>query len=254
MKFWRLAVGGAAPLMELRAERLREARALLDRVTNKGDKRRGEPVAGADVLPVAGPLRSLLPEGGLRRGSTVALSSPGSLLFALLAEASIRGAWCALVGLPGLGLVAASEAGLVLSRVALVPRPGAELVAVTAALLDGVDLVAVAGVQRLPAGARQRLAARARHRGRVLLPIGHWPGADLRVGQVEGRWHGLVGGGGGRLRYRRALVRVEGRGLAHRGRAAELLLPGSTGAVLVGSRERPAEPSPVRSSDVREVG
>ena len=179
-------MGGAAPLMELRAERLREARALLDRVTNKGDKRRGEPVAGADVLPVAGPLRSLLPEGGLRRGSTVALSSPGSLLFALLAEASIRGAWCALVGSPGLGLVAASEAGLGAIQGGVVPRPGAELVAVTAALLDGVDLVAVAGVQRLPAGARQRLAARARHRGRVLLPIGHWPGADSAGGAGRG--------------------------------------------------------------------
>ena len=219
----------------MRAERLREARALLDSVTRKGDKRRVAPLGGADVLPVAGPLQPLLPGGGLRRGSTVEVSSRGSLLFALLAEVSARGSWCALVGLAEVGLVAAAEAGVVLSRVALVPRPGAELVAITAALLDGVDLVVVAGAERLPAGARQRLAARARHRGAVLLSVGCWPGADLRVGHEGGRWHGPVGGGGGRLRYRRARVRVEGAGLGHRGRAKELLLPGSAGAVLVGA-------------------
>ena len=69
------------------------------------------------VLPVAAALRPLLPGGVLRRGSTVALP-PGpaagstSLLFALLAEASAAGSWCALVGLPHLGLVSAAEVGL----------------------------------------------------------------------------------------------------------------------------------------------
>lgn len=243
-------MGVAAPVVETRAARLREARALLDRVSRTADRTRGAPAAGADVLPVAGPLRSLLPGGGLRRGGTVAVSSAGSLLFALLAEASAQGSWCALVGLPGLGLVAAEESGLVLSRVALVPCPGAELVGVTAALLDGIDLVAVAGVERLPAGARQRLAARARQRGTVLLPVGHWPGADLRVEHDGGRWHGLVGGGGGRLRQRRVRVRVQGRGPAHSGRSAELLLPGPEGAVLAVA----GESVPMRSPDVREVG
>jgi hypothetical protein len=153
------------------------------------------------------------------------------LLLALLSEASAQGHWCALVGMPELGLVAAREAGLVLSRVALVPRPGADLVAVTAALLDGVDLVAVAGVERLSAGDRQRLAARTRHQGAVLLPVGRWPGADLEVGGDAGRWQGLSGGGSGRLRCRRVLVRVGGRGSVYRGRTASVLLPGPTGAV-----------------------
>lgn len=35
--------------------------------------------------------------------------------------------------------------------------------------MDGFDLVAVAGAERLRAGDRQRLAARARQRGAVLL-------------------------------------------------------------------------------------
>jgi hypothetical protein len=158
-----------------------------------------------------------------------------SLLLALVAEASAGGAWCALVGLPAVGLVAAEEAGLALDRVALVPRPGADVVAITSALLDGLDLVAVAGVDRLRADDRRRLAARARHRGAVLLPVGRWPGADLEVDAVAGRWHGLVGGGAGRLRCRQARVRVGGRGAAHRRRAVSVLLPGPGGAVAGGS-------------------
>ncbi|NBH10575.1 hypothetical protein GTY80_45970, partial [Amycolatopsis sp. SID8362] len=64
-----------------------------------------------------------------------------SLLLALLAPATAAGSWAAVVGLPSLGLAAAAEHGADLSRLALVPRPGAEFPAVVAALLDGVDVV-----------------------------------------------------------------------------------------------------------------
>ncbi|MBO0850647.1 MAG: hypothetical protein J2P20_14395 [Pseudonocardia sp.] len=220
------------------------------------------------MLPVAGPLRSALPNGGLRRGSTISVRSSMSLLLALMAEASAEGAWCALVGLPAVGLVAAEEAGLALERVALVPCPGADLVAVTSALLDGLDLVAVAGVDRMRADDRRRLAARARHRDAVLLPVGRWPGADLEVGAVAGRWHGLADGGAGRLRCRQARVWVGGRGAAHRGRVVPVLLPGpggmvaGVGAVVAGtsrSAEGPVEEATgfverAGSGTVREAG
>ncbi|MEJ8280309.1 hypothetical protein [Pseudonocardia spirodelae] len=193
------------------------------------------PPAEADLLPVPGPLAGLLPGGGLRRGSTVAVGAgtgAGSLLFALLAAASAEGAWAGVVGRPGLGATAAAEAGVVLDRLALVPDPGADLVGVTAALLDGLDLVVVAGPERagLRAGDRQRLAARARQRGAVLLALGGWPGADLRLHCTRPRWEG-VGRGTGRLRSRRVEVRAEGRGLAPAGRGVEVLLPGPGGAV-----------------------
>lgn len=197
------------------------------------------------MLPLAEPLRSLLPGGGLRRGSTVEVGRSTALVLALVAEASVAGGWCALVGLPEVGLVAAEEAGLALSRLALVPDPGLELVAVTAALLDGLDMVVMAGGERLPAGARQRLAARARQAGSVLLPVGSWPGADVRLGVEGGRWYGLAGAGAGRLRCRRARVRGSGRGAAHRERVVELLLPGTDGVVAgvgqiaSGQAERP---------------
>ena len=128
------------------------------------------------MLPVAAPLARLLPGGGLRRGSTVAVAGrPGatSLLLALLAEASAGGAWAGVIGRPELGLVAAAEAGVALERLALVPYPGADLVAVTAALLDGLDLVAVAGAAGGHAGGGPAAAGR--------------PGPAARCG-AAGRW------------------------------------------------------------------
>lgn len=188
--------------------------------------------AGSDgrVLPVAGPLAGLLPGGGLRRGSTVALApGPGStsLLLGLVGEASAQGAWVGVVGRPELGLVAAVEAGVALERFALVPHPGRDLLAVTVALLDGMDVVAVPGAG-VRAGDRQRLAARARQRGAVLLALGPWPGADVELGCADVQWQGLESGAG-RLCSRRIRVRAAGRGLGP-GRTAGLVLPAAGGA------------------------
>jgi hypothetical protein len=76
------------------------------------------------------------------------------------------------------------------------------------------------------------LAARARERGTVLIPVGTgWPeGADLRLSVLAGAWEGL-GQGHGHLRGRMALVAAEGRGAAARQRRVQLWLPGPTGAV-----------------------
>src|SRR5690349_19612437 len=94
------------------------------------------PAGGADesgahrLLPVLPELSGLLPGRGLRRGSTVAIavgpaSAAGStsLLLAMLAAASRAGSWCAVVGVPALGLLAAAESGIALDRLALVPNP-----------------------------------------------------------------------------------------------------------------------------------
>jgi hypothetical protein len=195
------------------------------------------------VLPVAAPMRPLFPGGGLRRGGTVALTTPDlprgalatgatSLLFALLAEASAAGSWCAVVGLPRLGLVAAGEAGLAIDRLAMVPNPGPEWAPVVAALLDGVDIVVTATPGQVSASMAGRLAARARQRGAVLLPMGaHWPGADLTLEVVRGAWHGLERGRG-RLRRYEAEVLAYGRGAAARPRRAHLWLTGPGPATI----------------------
>lgn len=183
--------------------------------------------ATGQVLPVLPDLRELLPAAGLRRGSTVAVRGSASLLLALLAEATKTGSWAAAVGMPDLGLVAADELGVELSRFALVPHPGAEFAAVTAALLDGMDLVVVAAPDAEPSLAR-RLSARARHRGAVLLSFGRWPGAELELSCETAQWTGLDSGFG-YLRERRVEIQVVGRGSAARPRRVALTLPGSGG-------------------------
>jgi hypothetical protein len=200
------------------------------------------------ALPVLDGLAGLLPWGGLRRGSTVVVRGSTTLLFALLAAATAEGSWAAVVGMPDLGLVAAAELGVVVHRLALVPAPGAELVSVTAALLDGVDLVAVAKQPR-PAEAR-RLSARARHRGSVLIPVGAWPGADLELDGAD-RWSGLSDGHGF-LRTRELVVRSHGRGAAARGNQVRLTFPG--GSVSLPTPASPTlRPVPVDGSAASEV-
>jgi hypothetical protein len=187
------------------------------------------------ALPVLDGLAGLLPWGGLRRGSTVVVRGSTTLLLALLAAATNEGSWAAVVGLPDLGLLAAHELGVVVHRLALVPRPGSELVAVTAALLDGLDLVAVA--KQPPAAEARRLSARARNRGSVLIPVGGWPGADLELDGSGGDWTGLANGHG-RLRERELVVRSRGRGAAARGSQVRLTLPGGRAVDLPTDKPR----------------
>ena len=207
------APAGLAP-----AERLRGLEGLAARA-------RPVTLAGEQLLPVAPALAGLLPGGGLRRGSTVAVSGSTSLALGLVAAASQAGSWCAAVGLPSLGLVAAAELGLDLSRLALVAAPGPAWPTVTAALVDALDLVLVAAPRRVRLADARRLAARARERGAVLVPVGgSWPQPDVLLEVDEGRWEGL-GLGHGHLRRRRVTVVSAGRGAAARPRRAELWLP-----------------------------
>lgn len=196
------------------------------------------PVATADtrVLEVPGALGALL-EGGIRRGSTLAIGSAAggvSLALALAAAATVKEAWAAAVGLPSLGMRAAAELGAQLERLALVPVPGDRWPAVAAALLDGMDLLLLGLPSRVrPADAR-RLVARTRERGTVLVvlePSGsRWPEApDLRLAVTGARWDGL-GWGHGHLRCRRLDVVVSGRRAAARERRATLWLPGGDAA------------------------
>jgi hypothetical protein len=216
------------------------------------------PAGGADefgvhrVLPVLPELSGLLPSRGLRRGSTVAvatgrsaLGSGGtSLLLALLAAASRSGSWCAVVGVPALGVLAAAESGIVLERLALVPNPGPEWPTVVAALIDGVDVVVTAVPGPVSASIASRLVARARQRGSVLMPFGRWDGADVTLQVMHGRWEGL-GAGRGRLRRREVTITARGRGAAARPREITMWMPG-----IITSR--PTDPAPGMPSPARQ--
>ncbi|HUZ20386.1 MAG TPA: hypothetical protein VMU75_07440 [Acidimicrobiales bacterium] len=131
-------------------------------------------LARDELLPVAPPLAELLGTPGLPRGSTVVLEGSGvaggtSLALALLAGPSSSGAWCAVVGMPSLGLVAAAELGVALERLVLVPHPGRRFAAVVAALLEGCDVVVARPPAALARGEARRLVARARERRAALL-------------------------------------------------------------------------------------
>ena len=178
-------------------------------------------------LPVPPALADVLPEG-LRRGAVTQVTGSTALVLAMLAHVESQRAalgdepWTAVVGCPGLGLVAAAEAGVSLERLVLVPEPGPDAATVLAALVDGVTVVVVGDVGLAEAD-RRRILARARERGVAVLALAPWPGARA-VLQVTGvRWRG-IGAGEGRLRSRELRVaRVEA-GRTHRAHVA-LVLP-----------------------------
>lgn len=189
-------------------------------------------MAGGRLLPVVPPLAALLPGGGLRRGSTVAVAGSMSLALALLAGPSAAGSWCAVVGVPSLGLLAAAEFGVVLGRLALVAAPGRQWASVVATLLDALDVVVARPPERVRPGDARRLVARASERGSVLVPLGRWDGADVRLSVAASSWEGL-GDGAGHLRARRMKVVAEGRGAAARPRRASLWLPSPEGTIAL---------------------
>jgi hypothetical protein len=98
-------------------------------------------IADTDLLPVLPALRDLLPGGALRRGSVVAAGGWSLLCLALAAGPVASGAWCAVAGLPQLGVRAAADAGLDPGRLLLIPDLGPSWPQVVASLLDGCDLV-----------------------------------------------------------------------------------------------------------------
>ena len=155
-------------------------------------------------LPVPVELAPLLP-AGLRRGITVQVDGSTSVLLALLSEASRAGSWAAVVGAPSIGLLAVAQAGIDLSRLVLVPAPGAQAAPALAALLDGMDVVVVGPEVSLLGADRRRLVARARERASVIVSLRPWPGAHMTLAAERSRWAGL-GAGRGRLSSRELTV------------------------------------------------
>lgn len=189
------------------------------------------------VLPVAPALQPLLPEGGLVRGSVIGCQGGTALSVALavVAGASEAGSWLAVVGLPALGLRAASEVGIALERLVMVAEPTdldeTSWANMTSALIDGFDLVLLRATPRLRAGTARRLQSRLQARGAVLVVVGD-PGqfiCDLSITGLSAEWEGL-GHGSGRLVRRRITLSAGGRRLP-RQRRTDVWLPGANGGI-----------------------
>jgi hypothetical protein len=153
-----------------------------------------------------------------------------SLLLAALVPSVGAGSWLAVVGMPSVGVEAASGLGLALDRLVLVPDPGRRRAETVAALVDAVDVVVVGQGRPLRSGDARRLAARVRERHGLLVVAGSgWPEpVDLRLEVSEPVWS-EVEQGYGTLRWRQVTVTVSGRRAAARLRSARVFLPAEDG-------------------------
>ncbi len=194
-------------------------------------------------IPTPQPLQQVLP--GLRPGSSVSCGSSTSLLLALAAAAIQEDSWCAIIGMPNLGLGAAWELGLDPTRTALLPDPGTHLRELLSAMIDGLDVVVIG----CPITEQVWRAAISRARAQdTLLLAADPPGrADVRFSVAHVRWRGLSSGSG-RLRHHDVEVSVQAKGRTLG--AAAVSLPSVTGQLV----SAPAMASPGVSGRANQNG
>jgi hypothetical protein len=175
-----------------------------------------------NLLPLPESLVDLLP-APLPRGVVAVVSGARSLPLSMVAAVTAAGGHAAIVGQPDVGLLAAVEMGADLTRLALVPDPGADPVEVAAVLMDGLDLVVLGLGGRSVAPTRARaVTARARQKGCTLLVTdGDWHGASARLEsrvcgyEVTGAGAGAPTPGCGRISRVRLATRAMGRASGH---------------------------------------
>lgn len=148
------------------------------------------------LLPLDPAFAGLLPEGGLRTGAAYCVEPSPRLLGALLAPPSRRGSWCAIIGMPTIGVEALAGFGVALDRLLLVPDPGQRWLTVTTALSEVVPLIAVRPQGRVREADAARLNARLRDRGCTLMVTGPWPESQATIRLHDPEWRGLGAGFG----------------------------------------------------------
>lgn len=203
------------------------------------------------VHPVLAPLFGVAPgEPGLVRGHTVVCSGSAAMSCALavMAAPTRAGSWAGVVGLPSVGVAAAAEMGVELSRTIFVAdastssttsstssKTSSDMAAILSALIDGVEVLVLSRrvVAAVSDGVMRKLHTRMQSRGSVLVLVGD-PGsisADVRVNASTVMWEG-VGAGNGHLQRRRVNIELDAR---RRGRPtrADVWLPDQHGGLSV---------------------
>lgn len=216
-----------------RAEQVEQLRKQMASVSSKvgGSRRAVAPVPELSntpdsLLPVPDSLSEVLPDS-LPRGTVAVVSGARSLQLNMVAAVTAAGGHVAIIGQPDVGLLAAAEMGADLSRIAVIPEPGADPVEVAAVLMDGMDLVVLGlGGRTVPATRARAVVARARQRGCTLLVTdGDWQGASARLTahvsgyEIAGGRDGVPTPGCGRISRVRLAMRARGRSVGYPARA-----------------------------------
>jgi hypothetical protein len=175
------------------------------------------------LIPTHPAIAELLPGGGLKQGAMYSLENSATLLLALLSGPSAAGSWCGVVGVPEFGIEAAASFGIDLDRLVLVPSPGDQWLAVTAAIADVLTVVVAKPPRRAGDASLARLSARLRQRGSTLIVLGNWPQTEAMLSLSDSSWSG-IGNGFGHLTARQVTVTVSTRA-GGRPRSARLWLP-----------------------------
>jgi hypothetical protein len=175
------------------------------------------------LIPTHPAIGRLLPGGGLKQGAAYSVEDSAALVMALLAAPSAAGSWCGVVGIPEFGVEAAQGFGIDLDRLVLVPHPGDQWLAVTAAVADVLGVVVTRPPKRASDSSVSRLTARLRQRGATLIVLGPWPQSEAMLSISESTWTG-IGNGHGHLAARQVTVTVSSR-LATRPRSTRVWLP-----------------------------
>ncbi|MDQ0725030.1 hypothetical protein [Microbacterium sp. W4I20] len=232
------AVTALSPTSDTRAGEVLRLRREISRM----QRRRSEHT----LLPLDPAFAALLPEEGLQTGTSYTVSPSPSLVLALLSAASQKGHWCAVVGMPTLGVEAAAAFGIDLSRLILVPEPGERWLAATSALAEVIPLIVVHPGSRARDADVSRLSARLRDRGCTLLVTestgtDRWPQSEGSIRLHDPRWHGL-GAGWGLLSDCTVTVTAQTRH-SPRPSSIRVQLPGGHGAVEAAAAELTALPA-----------
>lgn len=230
--------GGAAVVVDRALDRAGDERE--QTVRELQDRIRGMQRTRLDSreLPTHPALADLVPGGALAAGRGYAVAESTSLALALAQGPSAAGSWCAVVGLPDLGVGAVAALGLDLDRCVLVPHPGEQWPTVVSALIDVVGMLVVRAparaahprAPRVGEATASRIASRLRQREATLVSVGDWPGAEARLRITESEWSGL-GAGFGHLSARMVTVASASASWPGRDRARRLWLPGPDGRI-----------------------
>src|SRR6202012_639119 len=120
-----------------RENRTEQLESLRRQIAGVSEKMSGKAVTRPDDLLPESESRLAIPQWlaeslpvQLPRGTVAVLSGARSLLLGMVAAVTAAGGNVAIVGQPDIGLLAASEMGADLSRLAVIPDPGADPVEV----------------------------------------------------------------------------------------------------------------------------